>query len=191
VILTTDHGGTGDTHTDPQDAGSYTIPTFLWGPGIPAGVDFYSILTNRYDPGEDRPDYNAPLQPLRDGDTGNLALALLGLPPVDGSSMIAELSLALPPIPGDLDNSGTVDRADAAMFVRHFGTADAADWSTGDFNGDGSTTLADLVMLQANFSPSAANARETATNVPEPSAMVLAISAFLAVGSGFRHKFRC
>lgn len=171
VIVTTDHGGAGETHTDPEDPGSYTIPTFLWGPGIPAGVDFYSILANRGDPADARLDYNAPMQPLRNGDTGNLALALLGLPPVPGSSLIPELSLPPERMPGDLNDSGSVDREDLAMFAQHFGTSEAADWSMGDFNGDGATTLADLAMLQAHLTTPPAPSQ--AASVPEPSTIAL------------------
>jgi hypothetical protein len=186
VILTTDHGGTGETHTDPEDHGSYTIPTFLWGPEIPAGVDFYSILANRGDPGDERLDFNAPVQPLRNGDTGNLALALLGLPPVPGSSMIPELSLPSDPIAGDMDASGTVDSADLALFAAYFGTDEGADWSHGDFNGDGRTTLADLAMLQANLTP--AGSPVAATSVPEPSGMMLAALACVVIATAARRR---
>ena len=72
----------------------YTIPFMAWGPGIPAGANAYDVFPTRHDPGTGRPDYNDPLQPLRNGDTGNLALSLLGLPPIPGSTMI--LSLPVP-----------------------------------------------------------------------------------------------
>jgi len=56
-----------------------------WGPGVPSGVDAYTLFANRIDPGGARVAYDAEGQPLRNGDTGNIALALLGLPPVTGS----------------------------------------------------------------------------------------------------------
>ncbi len=190
IILTTDHGGTGETHTTEDDPGSYTIPTFLWGPEIPAGVDLYSILANRGDPGDERPDYNAPVQPLRNGDTGNLALALLGLPPVPGSSMLPELSLPGDRIAGDMDASGRVNQLDVVLFAASFGMDSDADWSDGDFNGDGRTTLADLVLLQANLVPPGSPIAGAAS-VPEPPAMVLVVAAaVLACGTGVARRVR-
>jgi hypothetical protein len=190
IIVTADHGGTGDTHVIEYDPGSYTIPGFVWGPGIPAGVELYSILGNRGDPGDEWLDYNAAVQPYRNGDTGNLALSLLGLPPVPGSSMIPELSISPEPMPGDMDDSGTVDRVDLAMFIDHFGMTEGADWSTGDFNGDGSTTLADLIMLKAHLSISAEAGRQAATNVPEPAGILLAAIAGLVAAVQTRRGIR-
>lgn len=95
LIVTADHGGGGsfngfshDSVVNPLD---YTTPFFLWGPGIPAGTNLYSLFANRGDPGPDRVDYNYNPQPIRVGDSGNLALALLGLPPIPGSFMHPEL----------------------------------------------------------------------------------------------------
>ncbi len=66
----------------------YTVPVFAWGPGFPAGTDIHTLFSNRADPGTNRLDYNAQWQPLRNGDTGNLALSVLGLPPIPGSFML-------------------------------------------------------------------------------------------------------
>lgn len=61
-----------------------------------AGSDFYALNTaSRTDPGRGRPDYNAASQPIRNGDSGNLALSLLGLPPVPGSSSNAAQDLVV------------------------------------------------------------------------------------------------
>ena len=102
LILTADHGGGGNyggySHDDPTQPLNYTIPFFLWGPGIPAGADLYDLVTNRASPGADRPDYNASPQPLRNGDSGNLALALLGLPSIPGSFMLPELNALVYPL---------------------------------------------------------------------------------------------
>ncbi len=54
---------------------------------------------------------------------------------------------------GDANLDGRVDRADAAILSRSFGTA--ALWRTGDFDGDRLATLTDAAMLQAGMSPAA------------------------------------
>lgn len=87
IILTGDHGGGVQIHTDPTAYVNYNVPVFVWGAGLPAGGDLYDLSPNRFDPGLTRPDYNAAEQPWRNGDTGNLALSLLGLPPIPGSYM--------------------------------------------------------------------------------------------------------
>lgn len=90
LLVTADHGGGGASATGHGEPGYYTnyaVPMFLWGPGIPANVDLHTLFSNRADPGMGRPDYNANPQPLRNGDTGNIALSLLGLPQIPGSSM--------------------------------------------------------------------------------------------------------
>jgi hypothetical protein len=99
VIVSADHGGGGghpNHHSDPVFAENYTIPFFVWGPSIPAGVNLYHLMDNRYDPGTSRPDYNYSRQPIRDGDGANLALQLLGLEPVPESSIRPELSFEPP-----------------------------------------------------------------------------------------------
>jgi hypothetical protein len=91
LIVTADHGGGGSFNGFSHDSNTnildYTTPFFLWGPGITPAADLYSLFANRSDPGTNRLDYNALPQPLRDGDSPNLALALLGLPPIPGSFM--------------------------------------------------------------------------------------------------------
>jgi hypothetical protein len=86
IVLTADHGG--DHHHLPYLLPVYTIPLLLWGPGVPAGLELHDLFSNRAEPGDAYLDYDAPRQPLRNGDTGNLALALLGLPSIPQSYMI-------------------------------------------------------------------------------------------------------
>jgi hypothetical protein len=87
LVITADHGGgvPVNLHSDPAAIENYTIPLMLWGPGVPPGADAYSLFANRRNPGASRPENDAPLPPLRNGDTGNIALALLGLPPITDS----------------------------------------------------------------------------------------------------------
>ncbi len=106
VILSADHGGTGTGHNDEANAANYTIPFFVWGAGVQAGADLYALNAGaRANPGGSRPSYAAPVQPIRNGDGGNLALAALGLPSIPGSSInrkqdLATALAAVPVLPG-------------------------------------------------------------------------------------------
>ncbi|MFZ5833481.1 MAG: LamG-like jellyroll fold domain-containing protein [Planctomycetota bacterium] len=98
IVLTTDHGGRLGTGThDPatwQD--NYQIPFMVWGPGVAAGADLYQLNPQYLTPGEGRPDYQDPYgQPIRNGDSPNLVLSLLGLSAIPNSSMNADQRMAL------------------------------------------------------------------------------------------------
>jgi hypothetical protein len=94
IILSADHGGKGEDHDDAGERHIHTIPFIVWGPRVAAGADLYALnpLT-RADPDRSRPDYNATPQPIRNGDGGNLALMLLGLGPIPGSTINARQDL--------------------------------------------------------------------------------------------------
>jgi hypothetical protein len=86
LVVTADHGGDGDGHSDETAPGNYTIPFFVVGPEIPLDTDLYG-LSGRTDPGTERVRYSNPAQPVRNADAANLMTHLLGLPPVPGSFM--------------------------------------------------------------------------------------------------------
>ncbi len=95
IIISADHGGTGLDHFYNRNPLNYTIPFYTWGAGVAAGKDLYSLNSaSRSDPKADRLDYVAEgLQPIRNGDGGNLALSLLGLGPIPDSSINAAQDL--------------------------------------------------------------------------------------------------
>ncbi len=100
VILTADHGGTyGSDHTLLDSSTNYTIPFYVWGAGVPAGVDLYSLnIHTRLNPGVKQVDYSLPEQPIRESDAPNLALSLLGLGPIVGSTINAAQDLNIFPL---------------------------------------------------------------------------------------------
>ena len=72
------------------------IPFYVWGVSIAAGVDLYELNPNtRLDPARSIPSMSAPVQPIRNGDAGNLALQLLGLPVIPNSTINASQDLAV------------------------------------------------------------------------------------------------
>jgi len=89
VILTADHGGTPAGHNNAGVVENYTIPFYVWGPGVTPGADLYALNppSRRSDPGTSRPTYSASVQPIRNGEAANVALKLLGLSAVPGSTI--------------------------------------------------------------------------------------------------------
>ncbi len=98
IVLTADHGGYLNDHSNASLPLDYTIPFAVWGPGVTAGADLYSLnLLTRLDPGTGRPTYSDPLhQPVRNSEVGNLSLDLLGLGAIPGSSMDYAQNLSVP-----------------------------------------------------------------------------------------------
>lgn len=93
IILTADHGGEGTGHSTIDKRMDYAIPFIVWGPGVQAQRDLYSLNTGvRTNPGANRPTY-AGAQPIRNGDLGNMALDILGLGAIPGSSINASQNL--------------------------------------------------------------------------------------------------
>ena len=96
IILTADHGGTGTTHSTNTTREHYTIPFYVWGPGVNAGADLYSINgASRLNPGTGRPTTTATPPPIRNGDVANLAMDFLGLSSVPGSFFNQSQNLAV------------------------------------------------------------------------------------------------
>ncbi|MGO9112993.1 MAG: alkaline phosphatase family protein [Thermoguttaceae bacterium] len=98
IFLTSDHGGKDHDHVDNLLPEIYTIPVYIWGCGATAGKDLYKLnATTRRDPGTGHPLHTDPVQPVRNGDQANLALELLGLGPVPGSTINVRQDLAIGP----------------------------------------------------------------------------------------------
>ena len=95
IIISADHGGIDYNHGFNTNPINYTIPFYVWGAGVKHTDDLYQLNTSsRVDPGTARPDYlEAGNQPIRNGDGGNLALALLGLGPIPDSTINAAQDL--------------------------------------------------------------------------------------------------
>jgi hypothetical protein len=187
IVLTADHGGGGGSnpknHTDAEFYKDYNIPMFIWGAGLEPGSDLYASMENRFDPAMDRPDYLAEQQPLRNGDTGNIAMQLLGLPEIPGSFMHPVFSSSSVDIPGDANLDGLVDAADLAILTSNLGATADSTWATGDFNADGATNLLDVMILQnhwaAGFAARTPAASPDLSAVPEPGSFALLATALL------------
>jgi hypothetical protein len=90
LVFTADHGGRGTDHENAADPLNYTVPLYVWGPGVSAGADLYWLNSStRADPGSGRPTYAASPAPIRNGESANLSLDLLGLSGVPGSVLNA------------------------------------------------------------------------------------------------------
>jgi len=97
LVVTADHGGlTGAKEHDLfQERENFTIPFYVWGPGVPPGADLYALnALSRKDPGTVNPPADSPeLPPIRNADAGNICLSLLGLPAIPGSTVNARQDL--------------------------------------------------------------------------------------------------
>ena len=94
IILTADHGGSGNNHTEASSSINFTIPFMVWGYGVESGADLYAINQgHRQDPDVDHVSRTEALTPIRNADAPNLALHLLGLPALSGSTINAAQDL--------------------------------------------------------------------------------------------------
>jgi hypothetical protein len=70
------------------------VPFLTWGKGVEA-ADLYALNPDYKKPRRKRPGYAAARQPVRNGDVANLALDLLGLRAVPGSTIGTAQDLVL------------------------------------------------------------------------------------------------
>ena len=99
VFVTADHGGSGRTHSAEREA-HYTVPFYVWGPGVRRANLYALNAETRADPGMANVGYGAERQPVRNADAANVALRLLGLPPVPCSEWGADVPLRVRPVTG-------------------------------------------------------------------------------------------
>jgi hypothetical protein len=121
IILTADHG---NQDNPPTGADRYQVPFYVWGPGVPAGTNLYTMNASRRQVATNYPMTTyAGMQPIRNAEANNVALQLLGLGPIPGSSFnyAQNLKVILPPKPvitgitnqggGNFTISGTEDQS--------------------------------------------------------------------------------
>jgi hypothetical protein len=77
------------------------------------------------------------------------------------------------PMPGDANDDGVVDDADASILGRHWLQQEGSIWSDGDFNRDGKVGDADAAILAAHWHETA----QGDASVPEPSTATLLLAA--------------
>jgi hypothetical protein len=95
IVLTADHGGGAPlkSHGEGHMWVNYVIPFLVWAGDRPP-ADLYALNPGvRRDPSLARPEAGASPPPVRNADAANLALDLLGLPPVPGSTVNAAQDL--------------------------------------------------------------------------------------------------
>jgi hypothetical protein len=93
-------------------------------------------------------------------------------------------------IAGDMNLDGRVDRLDTGLFMSHLGADEGSIWTTGDFDGDGATTLRDLGMLQANLGMAGPSPAAQRAAVPEPGWFWLVGGALLGLLISARRRRR-
>ncbi len=90
-----------------------------------------------------------------------------------------------PPMPGDANGDGVVDRADARLMAMNYGRETGAVFADGDFDGDGAVTMFDAAILHTHLT-----AASSAAAVPEPGAFaqVCGVLVMLALGRWRRRR---
>ncbi|MCY2929820.1 MAG: alkaline phosphatase family protein [Planctomycetota bacterium] len=99
IILTADHG---NQDNPPTGADRYQVPFFVWGPGVTAGADLYALNNGQNGAAMRKVAANYPMttyagdQPIRNAEASNLALDLLDLGPIPGSTFDYSQTLVVP-----------------------------------------------------------------------------------------------
>lgn len=112
-------------------------------------------------------------------DTGDglTSIAFYATGAAGGDYAIDNITLSYaPPLPGDANDDGKVDSADAAILADHWQQQVGATWADGDFNDDGKVNDIDATILAANWQVGAGTA-----SVPEPSLLALVGGAIVAL----------
>ena len=107
IILTADHG---NQDNPPTGADRYSVPFFVWGPGVAVGSDLYALnASNRQAVSSYPIKTYSGIQPIRNAEANNLALQFLGLGPIPGSTFnyAQDLKVTPPNIPPIADASAT------------------------------------------------------------------------------------
>jgi len=100
IILTADHGGMGKNHSNSDELLNYRVPFYVWGPDTQAGANLYALNpTTRVNPGTTNPPYTDAVQPIRNGELANLALDILNLGAVPGSTLNPAQDLSIGAVP--------------------------------------------------------------------------------------------
>lgn len=107
--------------------------------------------------------------------------------PTNINGRILRISCAAPPVQGDLDGSGVVDRGDLALFITSFGSDSGANACMGDVNSDGAVNIADLTWFQSHLAPLGEASPVANAAVPEPSSIWLLVGS---VGFAFAWRWR-
>ena len=99
IVLTADHGGGVPfiSHTDPRARMNFLIPFVVWLGADAPPTELTALNADRRAavPAEEYVPTDAPQQPIRNAEAGNLALQLMGLPPIPGSVANAKQDLLL------------------------------------------------------------------------------------------------
>ena len=88
-------------------------------------------------------------------------------------------NLGNPLIPGDTNHDNIVDADDAEVLSNNWGSSVSGGGVDGDFNGDGVVNAKDASILAANWGDH--NESNAPTSVPEPTTLILLLSAALFV----------